>query len=125
MYIDLQNKVIADYKINIVQNSTCWRRMHAHCSDKSRRVCKWKQAESYNALYDLLHEIGHIETWKSSMKRAESESAATLWANKKIKELGLPLKRKYCNRYKEYIAMTYQRGLRRGLSKRIKSKLYM
>ena len=125
MYKEIQAKVIQEYKINIVENSKCWRRMHAHCSDGSRRICKWRPAESYIALYSLLHEIGHIETWKKRMKRAEEESVATLWANQEIKKLGLKLKRKYCQQYKDYIAMTYRRGLRRGLKKRIKSKLYI
>lgn len=125
MYKELQRKVIDKYKIVIVENSTCWQRMHAHCQDGSRRICKWKPAESYKALYDLLHEIGHIETWKRGLARAEDESLATIWANNKIKELGLPLKRKYANQYKDYIAMTYRRGLRRGLKQKIKGRLYI
>lgn len=125
MYKELQEKVIAEYNINIVENSTCWNRMHAHCEDGSKRICKWKQAESYISLYDLLHEIGHIETWKRGMKRCEEESIAILWQNNKIKELGLPLKRKYAQQYKDYVAMTYMRGIRRGLKAKIKTKLYM
>lgn len=123
MYKELSEQMISKFNINIVQQSTCWSRMHAHC-DGTRRICKWIPAESYRSLYDLLHEIGHIETNKAGMKRCEQESEATLWANAHIKELGLPLKRKIINKFKKYIRRTYDRGIRRGLSKRIKSKLY-
>ena len=69
--------------------------------------------------------VGHIETHKSTMKRAESETEATRWAIAYIKRLNLPVKRKVVNQYKDYIKMTYERGKRRGLKKRIKSKLYI
>ena len=124
-YIALQNKVISDFNVVIVPNSDCWSRMHAHCKDGSRRICKWKQANSYSSLFDLLHETGHLETWTTTLKRCESESLATKWAINKLRKLGLPIKRKKTQAYKDYIAMTYQRGVRRGLTKKVKSKLYM
>ena len=124
-YIALQNEAIKRYNAVIVQNSECWSRMHAHCKDGSRRICKWKQANSYSSLFDLLHEIGHLETWTTALKRCESESLATKWAIERLKEMGLPIKRKKTQAYKDYIARTYQRGLRRGLQKRVKSSLYM
>ena len=124
-FIALQNEVIKKYNAVIVQNSGCWSRMHAHCKDNSRRICKWKQANSYSSTFDLFHEIGHLETWTSALKRCESENLATRWCFDKLKEYNLPIKRKKAQKYKDYIAMTYQRGLRRGLKKRIKSKLYM
>lgn len=97
--------------------------MHAHI--KERKVCKHHIKESYKSLFDLLHEIGHIETDKSGMKRAEQESEATLWAIQQIRKIGLPVKRKVVDSYKVYIKMTYERGVRRGLTKNIKSKLLM
>ena len=125
MYKELQDKVIQDYKVIIVTDSKCWSRTHAHCNDGTRRVCKWKQVESYPATLELFHEIGHLETDKSGMKRAEQESEATIWGINKMKEFGLPIKRKYANQYKDYVRMTFDRGVRRGLKKNIKSKLYM
>ncbi len=125
MYLELENKAIQDFKAVIVVDSKCWSRMHAHCSDGSRRICKWKPKESYISLFELLHEIGHLETDKKGMKRAEQESEATKWQLAKMKECNLPIKRKYLRQYKDYIRMTYDRGIRRGLSKRIKSKLLM
>lgn len=124
-YIALQNETIKKYNAVIVPDSKCWSRMHAHCKDGSRRICKWKQANSYSSLFDLLHEIGHLETFTTALKRCEEESQATQWAIKRLKETGLPIKRKKAHVYKDYIARTYQRGVRRGLQKRVKSKLYM
>jgi hypothetical protein len=124
-YIALQNEAIKKFNAVIVQNSECWSRMHAHCKDNSRRICKWKQVNSYSSLFDLLHEIGHLETWNTALKRCESESQATKWAIERLKEFGLPIKRKKAQAYKDYIARTYQRGVRRRLQKKVKSKLYM
>ena len=123
-YTELQKSLIEKYRIVYDPESICWERCHAHI-DGSRRICKHHIKESYNSLYELLHEIGHIESNTRSMKRAEEESEATFWCHRQLKELGLPIKRKQANRYKEYIAMTYNRGMRRGLKKRIKSKLYL
>ena len=114
---------IKNWNVYIDEHSSCWSRMHVHV--KERRICKFISKDSYSALLDLLHEIGHIETDRASMKRAESESEATLWAINRLKELGLPIKRKPLRKYKDYIRMTYDRGIRRGLQKRIKSKLYI
>ena len=124
-YIMIQNEMIVKYNVDLVIDSKCWQRTHAHCDDNSRRICKHKVVNSYKSLFTLLHEIGHLETYKSSMKRCESESAATVWAIERIKELGLPVKRKITKSYKKYIQRTYDRGVRRGLQKRIKSKLYL
>jgi len=115
---------IRKWMVYVIPNSSCWKRTHAHC-DGTRTICKHSLKNSYASLWTLLHEIGHIETKTKSMKRCESESAATRWGINRIKELGLPVKRKYALAYKKYIKMTYDRGIRRGLAKRIKSKLYM
>lgn len=113
-YLALQKDAIQKHNITIVENSTCWSRVHAH-TDGTRRVCKWKPKNSYASLFTLLHEIGHIETHKSSYKRYEQEYYATTWGVAKMKEYGLPIKRSALQSYKKYIRMTYKRGIRRGL----------
>ncbi|MCU7522724.1 MAG: hypothetical protein HF308_19135, partial [Ignavibacteria bacterium] len=67
---EIQNKLIKDYGINIVKSCECLSRGHAHV-DGTRRICNWKQEENIGSTFTLLHEIGHIETFKSSMRRAE------------------------------------------------------
>ena len=123
-YIEIADGEVLKWNINIVFESTCWSRTHAHC-DGTRRVCKWKRVDSYRSLFTLLHEIGHIEANTPGMKRCEEESTATLWAIKRMREIGLPIKRKVTAKYKDYIRMTYERGIRRGLRKRVKTALYM
>jgi|TARA_Y100000310_G_scaffold45644_1_gene42552 hypothetical protein len=68
-YKALQVFFIKHYDITIDERSNCWKRMHAHV-DGTRRVCKWKPVNSFNALFDLLHEIGHIQTHRRGLKRA-------------------------------------------------------
>lgn len=114
-YTEIQNEVIQKYRIDICANSKCWRRTHAHV--KQRRVCKWKQANSVVSTFTLFHEIGHIETTKSTMRRAESEYYATVWAIERFKEYGLTVPAKTLKLYQNYIDMEVDRGLRRGGSR--------
>lgn len=111
-YIDIQNEVIQKYRITICTDSNCWKRMHAHI--RERRICKWKQTNSAVATFDLFHEIGHIETTKASMRRAEAEYYATMWAIDKFREYGLEVPQKQIDRYQRYIDMERDRGIRRG-----------
>ena len=122
-YTEIQNELIAKYNVTIVDKSTCWARTHAHCFDGTRRICKWNRAESYASLFTLCHEIGHLETTLKGMLRCEEESLATKWGIAKIKEYGLPIKRRYLNEYKRYIKRAYDRGVRRGMKRRVKSGL--
>ena len=114
-YREIQDEVIKEYGIDICDGSKCkndWRRTHAHI--KERRVCKWKQSNSIQSTFTLFHEIGHIMTTKSSMRRAESEYHATLWAMNKCKEYGLDIPRKTLEIYQDYIDREVERGKRRG-----------
>lgn len=114
-FIDIQNKVIREYDIDICDGTKCkndWHRTHAHI--KTRRVCKWKQSNSIQSTFTLLHEIGHIETTRSSMRRAESEYYATVWAIKKLAEYGLAVPDKTIEAYQSYIDREIERGKRRG-----------
>lgn len=116
---EIQNDVIAKYRIDICDGTKCendWQRTHAHV--RQRRVCKWKQANSVVSTFTLLHEIGHIMTTKSNMRRCESEYFATAWAIEEAKKYGvkeIPEKQKVL--YQEYIFRELGRGLRRGGSK--------
>jgi hypothetical protein len=98
--------------------------MHAH-PDGTRRVCKWHYRESYKALFDLLHEIGHLETMTKSMGRTISEIKATEWAVDRLRSLGITVKRRYVHDYKKYITMTHDRAKRRGLKAKISSTLIL
>ena len=114
-YIEIQNEVIDRYRIDICDGTKCrndWHRTHAHV--KIRRVCKWKQRNSIQSTFTLFHEIGHVETTKTSMRRAEREYYATVWAIEKCQEYGLEIPDEIINRYQEYIDMEIDRGVRRG-----------
>ena len=115
-YKDIQNEVIKKYRIDICDGTRCkdgdWSRTHAHV--KQRRVCKWKQANSIQSTFTLFHEIGHIETTKSGMRRAEEEYFATVWAIEECKKYGIEIPQKIIEEYQDYIDMTKDRGLRRG-----------
>lgn len=114
-YIDIQNEVIRKYRIDICDGTKCkndWSRTHAHV--KVRRVCKWKQTNSIKSTFTLLHEVGHIETTKSTMRRAEEEYFATIWALDRCKEYGIKVPEKIIKEYQDYIDMEIDRGKRRG-----------
>lgn len=114
-FIEIQNEAIKTYRIDICDGSKCrndWSRTHAHV--KERRICKWKQSNSIVSTFTLLHEIGHVETTKSTMRRCESEYYATMWAIEKCKEYGLEVPDKIIERYQRYIDMEHDRGVRRG-----------
>ncbi len=113
-YIDIQNEIIEKYRIDLCNGNKCsndWSRMHAHV--KNRRICKWKAVNSAVATFDLLHEIGHIETTKSYMRRCESEYYATVWALNAAKEFGLTVPERTIKCYQDYIYEEYDRGIRR------------
>ena len=114
-YTEIQNEVIQKYRIDLCDGTRCmddWHRTHAHV--KLRRVCKWKLAAGAASTFDLLHEIGHIETTKSGMRRAESEYHATVWAIAKAKEYGITVPETVRRKYQNYINVEVARGKRRG-----------
>lgn len=114
-YIKIQNEVIQKYRIDICHGDKCkndWQRTHAHV--KLRRVCKWKQANSIQSTFTLFHEIGHIETTKSTMRRAEAEYYATTWAFDLCKQYGMDIPEKTIDIYQKYIDREIARGQRRG-----------
>lgn len=115
-YIKIQNDVVKKYRVDLCDGTRCkdgdWSRTHAHI--KMRRVCKWKQRNSVRSTFDLFHEIGHIETTKSYMRRAEEEYYATVWAIKLCKEYDITIPEKIIKVYQDYIDMEISRGQRRG-----------
>lgn len=112
MFTDIQNEIIKLYNIKIDTDSKCWSRTHAHV--RERRVCKWKQSNSIQSTFTLLHEIGHIKTTTSKMRRCESEYYATMWCLNVCKEYGLKVPNDIIEKYQRYIYRELDRGLRRG-----------
>lgn len=112
-YFKIQQEVINKYKIVIISNSNCKSRMHAHC-DGTRRICKWIPKNSIQTTFDLFHEIGHIMTKTSKMRRVESEYYATIWAMERFKEYNLEVPTLLLKKYQNYIDRELERGLRRG-----------
>jgi len=110
-YTQIQNDVVQRYNITLDEFSTCRMRTHAH--PEERRVCKWHPKNSVASTFELLHEIGHIETTKRSMRRCESEYYATQWAIDTAKEYGLIIPDKLLNFYQDYIDRELLRGQRR------------
>lgn len=114
-HFEIQEEVIRKYHIDICDGTKCandWQRTHAHV--KQRRVCKWKRAASVQSTFTLLHEIGHIMTTKSWMRRCESEYYATVWALERCREYGIKVPEKTIRSYQNYIDREKDRGVRRG-----------
>lgn len=114
-YLEIQNDLVRRCGIVLCDGSLCrndWHRTHAHV--KERRVCKWKPKNSVQSTFELMHEIGHIETTKTTMRRCESEYYATLWALKAAEHYSIVVPQKTLELYQRYIFAEYIRGLRRG-----------
>lgn len=77
-------------------------------------MCKWKQANSISSTFTLFHEVGHIETTKSTMRRCESEYYATIWEIDKCHEYGIDVPDSIIKTYQDYINMEHDHGIRRG-----------
>ena len=111
-YKEIQEACIQKYRVTLDEHSSCRARMHAHI--RERRICKWHPKNSLRSTFDLLHEIGHIETTKRKMRRCEAEFYATQWALDRCKEYGLQVPQSIINVYQRYIFMERDRGERRG-----------
>ena len=114
-FIQIQNDIINKYNVDICHGDKCkndWSRTHAHV--KERRVCKWKQCNSAVSTFTLLHEVGHIETTTSKMRRCESEYFATAWAIEQCELYGVEIPQKTIQQYQRYIFNELDRGVRRG-----------
>lgn len=114
-FIQIQNDIINKYNVDICHGDKCkndWSRTHAHV--KERRVCKWKQCNSAVSTFTLLHEVGHIETKTSKMRRCESEYYATAWAIEQCELYGVEIPQKTIQQYQRYIFNELDRGVRRG-----------
>lgn len=112
---EIQDCVIEKYRVDLCDGTKCkndWRRTHAHV--KQRRVCKWVRKNSVQSTFTLLHEVGHIETTKSWMRRAEEEYYATVWALERCREFGINVPKKIIDAYQRYIDMELDRGKRRN-----------
>jgi prephenate dehydratase len=110
-FVEIQNEVIAQYRIKLDEHSSCKMRTHAHV--KERRICKWHQKNSVASTFELFHEIGHVETTTGKMRRCEAEYHATIWALEKAHEYGLEIPERIIKDYQEYIDMELARGIRR------------
>ena len=113
-YTEIQAEIIKKYGVKVSIGCPLSYRTRTHAHPKLRQVCKWKQANSIQSTFTLLHEVGHIETDKAWMRRAESEYHATVWALERCKEYGIEVPEKIIKEYQDYIDDEKARGLRRG-----------
>lgn len=110
-YTDIQNELIERYRVTLSDGADCYRRTHVHI--RTRTICKWKQRNGIKSTFTLMHEIGHIVTTKSYMRRCEEEYHATAWAIEQCKQYGLTIPADIMALYQQYVYMEYDRGIRR------------
>ena len=65
-----------------------------------------------SSVFDMMHEIGHIKTNVSGMKRCEEEFYATVWAINESKKYKLNLSQKRKDEYQNYIWYWRDRGIK-------------
>lgn len=121
MYQQLGQDYLDKYKITLCPRTvcTCWSRTHAHV--KERKICKIDLPKSRVALFDFLHEVGHIVAEKanytSNVPRALAEYNATQWGITEMQRSNISVPRKQVKSYNRYVKNKLARGLRRGLRK--------
>lgn len=113
-YTDIQDEIIKKYHVKVSTGCPLSYRTRTHAHPKLRQVCKWKQANSFQSTFTLLHEVGHIETDRPGMRRAEQEYHATVWALDQCKEYGIEVPSALIEKYQKYIDLEKARGMRRG-----------
>ena len=64
------------------------------------------------SLFAFLHEVGHIMTNTTKMKRCEQEFLATQWALKEAKRIGFHVPEAYVRVYQQYIWNWHEAGRR-------------
>ena len=102
-YKDLFFKIIKDYtyiSFNILDNE------EFEC-DPSEKII-WLDIKrvfdpDYRDIFSLLHEIGHIETYKDDMTLCQEEFEATQWALNNMKTYNLPIRRRELMYFQKYI----------------------
>lgn len=127
-FIELADVIIKEYNLNICYKEnvrgTAWRKLN----DKAN-VIICPKPKGRASFFTFLHEVGHLVEQncygEKGKTRAEHETNATLWAISKSRELGIPVRQKDTHNYKKYIRLKYKRAIKRGLTKKIKSKLYI
>jgi hypothetical protein len=112
-FVSIEKELVEKYRVIINTNSTCWSRTHAHCNG-TRIICKYQYSNSIISLFTLAHEIGHIMTKTSKMRRCESEYYATVWAIQELHKYGLKVPEQKIQEYQRYVYRELSRGLRRG-----------
>lgn len=122
-YIKLQYDIIRETGVIVRDYCPDGCRMREHAHPKKRWVCKHTMKNSINSAFDLYHEIGHIYTKTSTMRRCESEFYATQWAIDQLKSRGISIPQKIVDNYQRYIDNELERGKRRGGSNYTSLKL--
>ncbi len=66
------------------------------------------------SLFAFLHEIGHVITNDSCMKRCQQEYLATQWAIKEAKRIGFDVPENFIEIYQDYIWKWRDKGIKCG-----------
>ena len=97
--------------------TTVYRQCRGYAYTKERTI-HCPAPRGYKSFFTFLHECGHIlepnADYSTARTRALAEYRATEWAKRKLRELGLPIKRDVSAAYDRYIKNKIARGLRRG-----------
>lgn len=93
-------------KYRLTHNCFCGDNSVAHCHTDLGVIFQSKEDfenVTPESLFDLLHEIGHLETNTDQMTRQEEESFATQWALERMKLYDFKLPKKRQKEFEEYI----------------------
>lgn len=104
-YTKLFNKIVKEYEkegITFVRTNS----KRSFCYPFLNFVVMYEEMydnADIKALFDLLHEIGHIKTRNKKMLKWEEEAKATQWAINKCKELNISIPFYIQESFEEYV----------------------
>ena len=110
---EIQNEILNKYK-NVIDFRVSNDQI-ACCYIKEKIVYIYQKNwlnPTNEALFDLLHEIGHILTNTSKMKRCEQEFYATQWAIEELRKYNIKLNKKRKDEFQQYIWKWRETGIK-------------
>lgn len=102
-YMKIQNDIFDEYNKYSVAPTVANRASAVIGSNIIIFPISKRENPDENSIFDLLHEIGHLETNSASMKTVDKEFLATVWAIEKIKEYNIKLSKERKELWQNYI----------------------
>lgn len=111
-YLEMQKDIISRYNF-ILTTCECSKNIHVHI--RERMVCNWESVNTAMSTFNLLYEIGCIETYNDKLSDCERAYIAVIWAIKHYEEYGLSITYRTRKKYQDLIFRKYTGDIGRNI----------